>query len=244
VTAEDIQNIKKQLDKKCDIETVQTICMFNSQPICLSKYKIFEDLHDCIVKENSIDRDLKEYIVSSVKRNMSTYLQKYKDEIEVVKADIYEKLGTKIDQHKFIELNSSVSKKMDSEKAYVILSKVKADVADLINCQAREFKNTKKEFEQDLKFSQLKQENSLSSRKSRESNASFLKVLDSIWEELKRLQLQRDKDVCTTSKDVLTSMSAKPHLTSSTPLIPDADRQEMQHSAQKLEMSPTTAKIE
>ena len=95
---------------------------------------------------------------------MSSYLEKFKDEVSIIKADVYEKLECKTDLQKFIDLNSKVCKKFDSDQAMSIISKLKSDVADMIQQHNREFKEAKKEMEQEIIASHLDQNNAVSSK--------------------------------------------------------------------------------
>ena len=95
---------------------------------------------------------------------MSSYLEKFKDEVTIIKADIYEKLEWKTDLQKFIDLNSKLWKKFDSEQALTIVSKLKSDVAEMIQQHNKEFKESRKEMEKELMASHLEQSNTISGK--------------------------------------------------------------------------------
>ena len=121
--------------------------------------------------------------------------RKMSDEIDVLKTDVYEKLECKIEHKKFIELASNLSKKPDSDKVYEAISKLKSDVYEMLNGQAKEFKQIKNSVVSEIYDAHRTSISGSAKGSSTQFSSDMVKMVESIWKELKRLQSQRDVDV-------------------------------------------------
>lgn len=134
---DDIERLETQLDDQIKKETIEEIISMVNEKANRTDYEAFTE------QQLELERKANEKLVQDTQNQLSSLVESFNEQFELLRCDMYDKLQTKVDSNQILDFGTKLSKKADNDRVSTLIAQNKNNIIDILENYKKEFRDIK-----------------------------------------------------------------------------------------------------